>query len=332
MNFDIHWAGLNNFVYLPFFLIAAFFLIKNYSDVKRYIFVLVNRLHQDRFLRNFSLVKFLLKTLFMLIALGVLFIALLRPQWEKKDQVIEQEGRDLLVVLDISRSMLAQDLKPSRLEFVKLKIRALLNKLNFERVGLILFSGTAFVQCPLTIDYKTFLMFLDQVDVETIASGTTAIDSALQKAVDVYAKAKDRKNKLVLLVTDGEDFSLELASVKNIAREKNITVLALGIGTMQGAPIPVVDLYGHQQGHEVDKKGNVVLSKLNEALLQKISNELNGIYVHSSHNDSDLDRIVGFIGKFEKEHLDDKKFSLYEDKYPWFLGAAWFFLALEWIL
>ena len=268
----------------------------------------------------------------MVLALFFLFIAMLRPQWNKKEQTVAQEGRDLLVVLDISRSMLAQDLKPNRIEFVKLKIRALLQKLKFERVGLLLFSGTAFVQCPLTIDYKTFLMFLDQVDVETIASGTTAIDGALKKAIGVFDKIPERKNKLVLLVTDGEDFSVNLDPVKKTAKEKNITVLTLGIGTEQGAPIPIVDARGRQKGYESDKKGNVVFSKLNETLLQKISDDLHGCYVRSSYDDSDLEDLVDFIGTFEKEQLADKKFSLYEDKYPIFLSIAWIFLALEWIL
>jgi Ca-activated chloride channel family protein len=274
----------------------------------------------------------LLKTIALCGVVIFLFIAFLRPQWNKKDQNIEQQGRDLLVLLDISRSMLAQDIKPNRLEFIKFKLKTLLKKLKFERVGLILFSGSAFVQCPLTADYATFLMFLDHVDVESIASGTTAIDTALEKAVKLYSAYPRRKNKLVLLVTDGEDFSLNLRNVQERAKQDNITVMALGAGTPQGAPVPKIDPYGKQAGHEVDEAGKVVLTKLNEQLLKNVCNDLNGFYTRVTQNDADIDKIVTQINKFEMEEFGSRKLSIYEEKYPLFLGIAAILLALEWVL
>jgi len=265
-------------------------------------------------------------------AILLIFLALLQPQWNKKETTVTQEGRDLLIALDISRSMMARDLKPNRLEFTKLKIRNLLKKLDFERVGLILFSGSAFLQCPLTVDHAAFLMFLDQVDVETIASGTTAIDSALLKAIQVFGESSGRKNKLVVLATDGEDFSLNLQAVKQKAQEQNIKLFALGIGTPQGAPVPIIDASGNVSGHEVDEKGNIAITKLNEELLQKMCNDLNGNYFRSSYDDSDLDQLSTIIKNYEKEKFEDRKVSYYQDQYPWFLGFAWILLLIEWLL
>jgi hypothetical protein len=211
-------------------------------------------------------------------------------------------------------------------------IRSLLDKLTVERLGLILFSGSAFVQCPLTADRAAFLMFLENVDAEAISSGTTSIGSALNRAVDVFANAPERKNKLILLITDGEDFSLNINEAKQRAIQDQVTLFALGVGTKQGAPIPIVDPMGKQVGHEMDGQGNVQLSTLNETMLKDICKTLQGNYFKAEYQDDDLDSLVGLIKKFEKEQFTDKKLSLYEDHYPWFLGIATALLALEWIL
>jgi Ca-activated chloride channel family protein len=328
----IYWAGLNRLFLLPLFAITIFLFLKNYKKTKLVVSALVHSTNRKKIFLHFSPAKQSIKLLAYIAALFFLFIALLQPQWHKKEQVIQQEGRDLLILLDISRSMMAQDLKPNRLDFIKLKLRALLNKLKFERVGLILFSGSAFVQCPLTTDYSTFLMFLDQVDVESIASGTTAIDSALKKSISTYKQYPDHKNKLALLITDGEDFSLNLKTVKQQAKQENIKIFALGAATKDGAPIPKIDIHGKQIGHETDEKGGIAMSKLNEKLLRDLCKTLDGNYVGATYDDSDLDYIVRLINKFEKEKLGDKKLSLYEDQYPWFLGISWFLFALGWVV
>lgn len=328
----IHWAALDNIIYLPVFLILGFFAIKNFLRIKKGARLLAHPEQRQIIFKNFSLSKELIKTIVLLSALFVIFLAILQPQWGKRDEQVVQEGRDLLILLDVSRSMLAQDLKPNRLEFSKLKVRALLSKLTFERVGLIAFSGSAFVQCPLTVDHATFLMFLDHLDTESISSGTTAIDTALAKAVQLFSDAPGRKNKNVVLLTDGEDFSLNLTAIKQQAVEQNIRLFALGIGSAQGAPIPLVDVVGNQAGHITDAKGNVVISTLNEKLLQSMCTTLNGSYFIASYEDTDIDSLVGIIKKMEKEKLAEKKLSHYEDHYPWFLGVAWVLLLIEWLL
>lgn len=324
----IHWAGLDRFILLPIFLVFILLFIKNYMRIKKTSGLLVHKTNRKTLFKFFSLKKQFLKTIFLSIAIMSVFLALLQPQWTKREQPITQEGRDLFIVLDISRSMLAQDMKPSRLEFAKLKIRNLLSRISFDRIGLILFSGTAFVQCPLTADHPAFLMFLDHVDVEAISSGTTALDKALSKTMDVFGNSAGRKNKLVLLITDGEDFSLQLDAVKQRAVQDNIRLFTLGVGTPEGAPIPKIG----SAGYETDSSGTIALSQLNEKLLQDISSKINGSYIKATYGDSDIDRIAKLVKSFEKEKFADKKLSVYEDQYPWLLGIAWVMLMLEWIL
>jgi len=327
----IYWAGPQRIIFLPIFAFFIFLIIKNYIRVRNNVELLVHKDTQKFMLKHFSLHKYLIKTLCLCASVVMLFLALLQPQWGKKEVTTQQEGRDLLIALDISRSMLAKDLSPSRLEFIKLKVRHLLKQLDFERVGLILFSGSAFLQCPLTVDHAAFLMFLDQVDVETIASGTTSLGAALSKAVEVFEKS-DRKNKLVVLATDGEDFSVNLQSMRTKAEQEQIKVFALGVGTTDGAPVPIVDVKGNVTGHEVDEKGNIVLTKLNETLLRDVATGLGGKYFKASYDDSDINRLVRIIKSYEKEKFEERKISYYHDQYPWLLGMSFVLLLLEWVL
>jgi Ca-activated chloride channel homolog len=330
--FGIHWAGADRIIYFPLVVILIALIVRNYVRIWSTVKLIIHPDTAGMVFKHFSLRKQAVKAFLLILAVVFIFLALLQPQWGKKEQHVVQEGRDLLILLDISRSMLAQDLKPNRLDFAKLKVRSLLNQLPLERVGLILFSGSAFLQCPLTADHAAFLMFLNQVDTETISSGTTALDGALLKAIEVFEVSPGRKNKLVLLITDGEDFSLHLNVVERKASDYNIRLFTLGVGTVQGAPIPRIDAAGKQIGHEVDEAGNIVLSSLNETLLQGMCNKLHGNYLRASYDDSDLNRLSTLVKSFEKESFEDKKISMYEDQYPWLLGVAWVMLALEWML
>ncbi|KKQ49745.1 MAG: von Willebrand factor type A [candidate division TM6 bacterium GW2011_GWF2_38_10] len=330
--FGIHWASFDNCVYIPLFIAFFVLAIKQFLRIKKSYQVLVHPDNASKIFKHFSLTRFFFRTVFLCSALVFIFIALLQPQWGKRDEQVIQEGRDLLIVLDVSRSMLAQDFSPNRLAFAKLKIRTLLETLSCVRVGLIAFSGSAFVQCPLTVDHAAFLMFLEYLDVESISSGTTAIDRALSSAIKLFAQYEGRKNKNVILLTDGEDFSMDLEVVKKEASEHNIRVFALGIGSVQGAPIPEFDERGRPSGHVKDSDGNVVVSRLNESLLQSMCKDLEGAYFSAGYKDDDVQQIARLVQKMEKEKITDKKISLFEDHYPWFLGVAWVLLLLEWII
>jgi Ca-activated chloride channel family protein len=271
--------------------------------------------------------------MFCLLAGGFfLILALLRPVLKKKEESIMQEGRDLYIALDVSRSMLAHDCQPSRLECAKNKIKELVQSLECQRVALILFSGSAFVQCPLTSDFSAFFMFLDQVDVETISSGTTALDKALALTLDAIRSMPARNHKLLALFTDGEDFSSNLTSLKERVQHEGLTIFTFGVGSHDGAPIPRYDDHGVLQGYQKDAHDKIVISRLNEPLLKSLAADARGMYVAMTEDSSDIARLRKALRTFEKEAIDEKKVIDFEDQYQYSLLMSLLFLGLEWIL
>lgn len=328
----ITWAATSTFIYSPILIIALACMIYRLARVKQVVSLLSSPHHSGRILKNFSWARQICKVIFLSIGLVFLFLALARPQWGKKEEKIAQEGRDLFIALDISRSMLAQDCKPNRLACAKAKIKLLVERLSCERVGLILFSGSSFVQCPLTSDYAAFYMFLDQIDVETISSGTTSLDQAIMLTLDTFKTLSNRKNKLLAIFTDGEDFSMQLPRVKEEIKNMGLHIFAIGVGTEQGAPIPLTDERGKQKGHQKDKKGNVVISHLNEQLLASLAQDSGGIYIRMTPDDSDMRALIKKVVSYEKEKFQDKKVSTYQEQYPYFLAISLICFAGEWIL
>lgn len=330
---SITWAAEKQLplVIILFVLITLLLLYRLYR-LNHVAKVLVAHSYARQFLVGYSFRKNSIKSVLFL--LGTLFLgaALLRPQWGKTEQVVKQNGRDLLVALDISRSMCTQDCPPNRLTVAKEKIKQLLSLLSCERVGLLLFSGTCFVQCPLTNDYDAFKMFLDLVDVETIASGTTALDQVVKQALTIYKEMPQRKNKLLVVFTDGEDFSSNLTGLKTEASAIGMHIFTVGIGTQEGAPIPLFDEQGRSVGHQKDRQGNVVISRVNEGILESLARDVGGIYVPITHDMKDMQRIVNAVQAFEKEQLDDKKIQSLQDRFHYFLAAATACFILEWML
>jgi Ca-activated chloride channel homolog len=281
-----------------------------------------------KLLLHFSYVKMISKILFLSIGCLSLCIALLRPQWGMKEEQIKQQGRDVFIALDISRSMLAEN----RLDVAKKKIRTLVERLLPERVGLVLFSGSAFIQCPLTTDLSAFFLFLDTVDVETISSGTTAMEKAITVVLDVYRTMPTKKNKLLVLFTDGEDFSSHLPEVQTQAHEEGLSIFACGIGSVHGAPIPLFNEKGKIVGHQKDKQGNIVISKLHEAELKNLVHIVGGTYVRMSENDTDMKTIAQEVSLFEKEQFDRIEHAIHIDRYGIFIALSFFCFLLEWVL
>ncbi len=281
-------------------------------------------------LKHFSLPKALIKAALRFFSLLFLVLAIARPQWGSKEQTIKQEGRDVLIALDISRSMLAQDNPPSRLEAAKKKIKQLIDRLTAERVSLMVFSGIAVVQCPFTTDTGAFLSFLDMADTEAVSSGTTALDKAIDLGIKTFKNMPDRKQRIMVLFTDGEDFSTD-QEVEQRAKEAGLHVFTVGVGTPEGAPIPLYNYRGVQQGHLKDN-GTTVITKLNEARLAKLAQQTNGKYVRLTSNDDDITTLVNQIHRFEKEQFDDKTFTAERDRYALFAGVSLLLLIIDWIL
>ena len=332
MIFGIHWASLDRLYYFYFFIPLLFLLlyrmIKNRQQQKR---IVADR-YVQLMIRNYSFSMKIVKMFLLFIGIVCIFTAFLRPQWGKQEQIVMQEGRDLIVAIDISRSMLAQDVKPNRLQFAKEKIKKLLYNLSCERVGLIVFSGSTIIQCPLTTDYAAFFLFLEQLDVDTISQGTTAIDQAIKASLDVFESIPTRKTKLLIAFTDGEDFSADLQGVKERVTQDGLSIFTVGVGTAHGAPIPVLDQQSKQIGWEKDSSGNVIMSCLNENLLLDIASQSGGKYVHAVETDDDIKLLINAINKFEKDKLEDKTFDALQEQYPYFIVIAFVCFALEWIL
>jgi Ca-activated chloride channel family protein len=329
--FPIAWGAKHNSMWLPLFFVALLLLIYRLIKKQRSVKKLTG-LRLTGLVRNFSVPRNIIKMVCMSLGILCLLIALLHPQWSRKEQVVSQRGRDVFIALDVSRSMLATDCAPNRLACAKEKIKKLVRSLSCERVGLILFSGSAFVQCPLTDDYGAFFMFLDQVDVETISSGTTALDQALKITLDAFAGMPKKKNKLLIIFTDGEDFSSNLRGLKQQAQEANLRIFAFGVGTSEGAPIPLFDEHGKSTGHQKDEYGKIVISRLNDGILRTLAQDAGGKYLSVTQDSSDVHQLVSSIESFEKEHLDDKSVSELEEQYQYFLLASFFLFALEWLL
>lgn len=329
--FGIRWASITSLWIMP--ILVVIMLCYLYRQYK--VRIVLHRIAgkwQSFIVHHFVLYREYMKAIFFGSALFFLGIALLRPQWHEQEKVIIQEGRDILIALDISRSMLATDCAPNRLAVAKKKIKQLLAMLPCERVGLILFSGSACMQCPLTTDYTAFKMFLDHVDVETISSGSTALDAALRQALQAFGTMREHKNKLLVIFTDGEDFSSNLSQFKKEAQQQSLRIFTIGIGTQEGAPIPLYDEKGNQIGHQKDAKGNVVISQRNEGILHTLATDVGGVYVSCTRDEADIAKLVERIIRFEKERFEDKHVVQFDDKYHYFVLLSLCCLLLEWVI
>jgi Ca-activated chloride channel homolog len=331
--FGISWLSFSYWFYaLIIGVILMSLLIWQQRKRISIINALVAQEWRSLLLPQFSLLKYIAKVVLLCIGIVALCLGLLRPAWGIVEQNIKQEGRDLLIALDVSRSMLAQDRSPNRLEFAKTKIKKLVQKLECDRVGLLIFSGSTIVQCPLTTDYSAFFMFLDQLDAETISSGTTAIDKAIKKALNLFAGMENKKNKLFAIFTDGEDFSSNLTDIKKEASQQGMIMFAIGLGTPEGAPIPLVNEKSEAIDHQRDEKGAIVISRLNEGILRAVADESGGIYLRAQDDDKDINVLIARVQQFEKEAFEDKKLSNIRERYPYFVAIAFICFMLEWLL
>jgi len=276
-------------------------------------------------------IKRILKIIFSFFGFSLLLLAFLRPQIAKDTIKVAKEGWNVLIALDISRSMRSSDVEPSRLSAAKEKIKQLVASLSCTRVGLVLFSQDAFIQCPLTDDVDAFLLFLDPVDSETLSGSSTSLDRALRVSLDAFKNISDT-NKIILLLTDGEDFSHDLTTISAESKKQHILLCALGIGTQEGAPIPKLDVQGNVIGYEKGDDGHVVISRLNDSVLAQLTKQLEGLYVRMTSDDSDVQRIKNFIKAQKKGFFDDKEISMNFDLYPFFICGGIACLLLEWIL
>ncbi|MBN2366107.1 MAG: VWA domain-containing protein [Calditrichaeota bacterium] len=285
----------------------------------------------EQLVRSVSRRKQLWKTVLILISFIVLVFALADPQIGTKLEQVKRSGVDIFVALDVSKSMLAEDVPPNRLEKAKHEVSTFIDRLEGDRVGLICFSGIAFVQCPLTLDYSAARLFLNDIDTDVIPQPGTAISRAIDVAMKSFV-AQEFKHKVLVLITDGEDHEGNpLEKAKEAARE-GIIIYTIGIGSPQGAPIPEYDAYGNRVGYKKDRDGQIVTTKLDVLTLEKIAFETGGKYYISSTGESELDKIYHEISAMEEKELSSRQFTQFEDRFQIFLIIALIFLIIETLL
>jgi len=262
--------------------------------------------------------KHVYKSVFRVLAVIFMITALAQPRWGYEWEELHQQGVDIIIALDVSNSMLAEDIKPNRLARARHKIADLLQMLDGDRIGLVAFAGTAFVQCPLTLDYSAARLFLDAMDTNLLSAQGTALADAIRTSTQAFG-SKEKKSKAIILITDGEDHKGNPVEAAKMAADQGVKIYTIGIGKETGAPIP--DPSG---GFKKDSQGDVVLTKLDETTLQKIALGTGGIYVRSVTGDLDLNKIYleNINRKIEEKALKTQRRKLWMERFqvPVFLA------------
>ncbi|MFH1504135.1 MAG: VWA domain-containing protein [Candidatus Omnitrophota bacterium] len=269
-----------------------------------------------------------LKIYLVVLAVILCFFAFMRPQWGFQWEQVRRRGLDIIIAIDTSKSMLAEDVRPNRLQRSKLAVKDLIKKLRGDRIGLIAFSGTAFLQCPLTVDYNGFMLSLDELDTDSIPKGGTSISSAIKEAIKSYEGGL-KKYKVLVLITDGEDHDGDVLESAEEAKKQGIKIFCIGIGTKEGELIPVRDEQGRMSFLK-DKQENFIKSRLDEASLKKIALATQGGYVKATAFEFGLDTVYEQrLSKMEKKEFEGKMRKRYEERFQVFLLIAFLILLIE---
>lgn len=271
--------------------------------------------------------KRVVKLVLFLLGFSFLILALCNLQTGSKLTEVKREGADIIVCLDVSNSMLAQDLSPNRLTRAKYALEKMIDMLEGDRLGLVVFAGEAYVQLPITTDYAAAKMFLESVGPGMVPVQGTNLADAIKKASESFS-TDEGKNRAIILITDGENHESEAVEAAAEASKKGIMISTIGIGSPNGVPIPLV-VNGVVKGYRKDREGQTVVTKLNAELLKLIASKANGVYVQASQADLGLGAVLDKIGELDKAQLESKMYTDYEDQFQWFLALALFFFVVE---
>jgi Ca-activated chloride channel family protein len=271
------------------------------------------------------------KTVLWLLTLITLIVALARPRWGTQVTVKVQEGVEVMVALDVSSSMLAEDIKPNRLTRAKLTIEELMDRLGGHEIGLVIFSGAAFVQFPLTADFYTARSFLEAANPESISRPGTALEEAIRVAMDGFPE-EHATSRVILLLTDGEGHEGDPLTVAQDAAQEDVMIHAIGFGSPRGEPIPIRNAQDEVTGYKKNEQGETVLSRLDEVTLQRIVNETGGHYFRASAGGAEIDAIVEAIGALQTGTQEGQFEMQGVERFMWFAGTALLALTVETLL
>lgn len=269
------------------------------------------------------------KFLFILFALVFIILGMARPQFGSKLEEIKRKGIEIVIALDVSNSMLAEDIQPNRLEKAKQAIERLVEKLADDKIGLIVFAGDAYVQIPITNDYASAKMFLSSINTQIVPKQGTAIGSAIDLGMNSFSPDNEA-SKALIIITDGEDHEDDAVSMAKEAAEKGIVIHVIGVGTPDGTPIPVFS--GGQRSFRKDREGNTVITKLNEKILREITSAGNGSYIRATNSRLGLNMLFDQISAMEKQEMDIRKYSEYNEKFQYMIGLALILILFDFIL
>jgi Ca-activated chloride channel family protein len=289
-----------------------------------------SRLLKD-LMHSYSKGRIQIKNVFTILIFALLIIGIANPQIGTKMEEVKREGVDLMIAIDLSNSMLAEDIKPNRLEKSKLAISRLIDKLEGDRIGLIVFAGEAYLQLPITTDYSAAKLFLSTVNTDIVPTQGTEIAKAINLSVQSF-DMENVQNKAIIIITDGESHDEKAIESAQQAQELEIFVHTLGMGLSRGGPIPIYNKYGNQIGYRKDREGNTVVSKLNENLLQEIASAGSGIYVRANNSKAGLSTLFAEINKMEKKEIGTMVFTDYKDRFQLFIGLALLLLIIDLML
>jgi Ca-activated chloride channel family protein len=269
-----------------------------------------------------------MKFVLVLAALFFIITGVAGPRFGSKLQQVKREGIELMIALDVSNSMLAQDIKPSRLQAAKQAISRVVEKLNNDKIGLIVFAGDAYVQLPITTDYSSAKLFLQSIDTDIVPVQGTAIGAAISMAMKSFTPESET-SKAIIVITDGENHQDDAISAAKSAREQGIHVHAVGMGLAQGAPIPERRAPGE---YMKDAGGTVVISKLDEETLKAIAKAGEGLFVRANDANVGLNTLLDEINRMDKSLIEERVFSDYAEKYQYFLIAGLILLLLDFMM
>lgn len=283
---------------------------------------LLNRLSPDQ-----SLFKSILKFITLSLAFSCLIVALVNPKIGTSLETVKREGVDIVFAIDVSKSMLAEDIAPSRLEKAKQLTTQIINNLVSDRVGIIAYAGKAVPQLPITTDYAAAKMFLQNINTEMLSSQGTAIDEAIQLARSYY-NDEEQTNRVLVIISDGEDHNDLSLDVAEAAAEEGIKIFTIGVGSEKGGPIPL-KRNGIVMSYKKDQDGATVITKMNKKILDEIAKEANGTYVDGKNTSDVTETITDILNKMDKKEFEAKEFAEFEDQFQWFLGLGLFLLILD---
>jgi len=271
--------------------------------------------------------KPILKLIMLLISLGFLIIALVNPKMGTKLKTVKREGVDIVFALDVSKSMLAEDIAPSRLEKSKQLISKIIDKLGSDRVGIIIYAGNAYPLLPITTDHASAKMFLQNAAPNMVSSQGTAINEALEKAITFYDN-EEETNKFLIVVSDGEDHEENTLEIAKKAAKQGIKMYTIGVGTNKGGKIPI-KTNNITVRYKKNYKGETVITKLNETILKEIATVGNGTYFNGTKTKPTVNAIEKILTNAQKSEFETKQFSDYKDQFQWFVGFGILFLLFD---